>query len=211
MRGELRFSFRRRKKKRRAWGARRARAQGRARGGRHLESRGWDGRGREKGKGKREGKREIVYSRWGIEVACAERPVWFAAKLPATAQAPNTLFTFDQHRGEEARCSNEENKGVVVGNVSAACRTISAPRFRRNRENSRIGGSWGAFERDSWRSTGASSSLNGRVSSTLCVSDLCDDSLSLFCLQRTRARVSTVRAPRIVSARQTTFKFSKFI
>lgn len=119
----------------------------------------------EKGKGKREGKREIVYSRWGIEVACAERPVWFAAKLPATAQAPNTLFTFDQHRGEEARCSNEENKGVVVGNVSAACRTISAPRFRRNRENSRIGGSWGAFERDSWRSAGASSSLNGRVSS----------------------------------------------
>lgn len=98
-------------------------------------------------------------------MACAERPVWFAAKLPATAQAPNTLFTFDQHRGEEARCSNEENKGVVVGNVSAACRTISAPRFRRNRENSRIGGSWGAFERDSWRSTGASSSLNGRVSS----------------------------------------------
>lgn len=54
-------------------------------------------------------------------MACAERPVWFAAKLPATAQAPNTLFTFDQHRGEEARCSNEENKGVVVGNVSAAC------------------------------------------------------------------------------------------
>lgn len=36
----------------------------------------------------------------GIEVAGAraERSVWFAAKLPATAQAPNTLFTFDERR-----------------------------------------------------------------------------------------------------------------
>lgn len=33
----------------------------------------------------------------------AERSVWFAAKLPATAQAPTTLFTFDEHRGRSTR------------------------------------------------------------------------------------------------------------
>lgn len=85
-----------------------------------------------------------------------------------------------------------------MGNVSAACRLddnkCTVVSLEIEREDWRIGGSWSI--RDSWRSTGASSSLNGRVSSTLCVSDFYATaafSLSLVYTYVARARVSTVR------------------
>lgn len=83
-----------------------------------------------------------------------------------------------------------------MGNVSAACRLddnkCTVVSLEIEREDWRIGGSI----RDSWRSRGASSSLNGRVSSTLCVSDFyATAAFSLSCLhiRGSRARVDRTR------------------
>ena len=48
----------------------------------------------EEGRKRKERQRQRAYK----SRARAERSVWFAAKLPGTAQAPNTLFTFDERR-----------------------------------------------------------------------------------------------------------------
>lgn len=88
-----------------------------------------------------------------------------------------------------------------MGNVSAACRLddnkCTVVSLEIEREDCRIGGSI----RDSWRSTGASSSLNGRVSSTLCVSDFyATAAFSLSCLhiRGSRARVDRTRIPQFL-------------
>lgn len=88
-----------------------------------------------------------------------------------------------------------------MGNVSAACRLddnkCTVVSLEIEREDWRIGGSI----RDSWRSTGASSSLNGRVSSTLCVSDFyATAAFSLSCLhiRGSRARVDRTRIPQFL-------------